>query len=67
MEGLYLKIKEQYTDKLANVIMQKGKGDEVKAFLGEYFIEGLEDTDAETNRGDASKNVTPRDELVLGA
>ncbi len=44
--------------------MQKGKSDDVKAILGEYFIDGMDEDEILTNK-DVSKSVTPRDETFL--
>jgi len=67
VEGLFTKIKEQYTERLANVVLQRGKQDENKVILGEYFIDGFDDEGneqaASLNAGkDASRSATPREE-----
>ncbi|CDW75850.1 UNKNOWN [Stylonychia lemnae] len=66
VDGLYKKIKEQYTDRLANLIVNKSDSEEVKAILGEYFMEHMDASDDQNEGKQKSKNrennkSSPRD------
>eukprot|EP00347_Sterkiella_histriomuscorum_P001314 403372510 len=62
VQGLFNKIKEQYTDRLANLFVNKSGTEEVKAIMNEYMIEDLDDNRYEAddqedvNDGDKSKS-----------